>query len=185
MIDFTPLRRKERSFGALASDLTIADLRAATNQMIDAMLARLAEAEDADVTFVAHDPEAESGWTLGHVIAHTTATAEEAAFIAAELARGVAFHGRSRYEVPWEQITTVAQCRARLEESRRMRLASLAMWPDQPHLDVTQEMPWLGESLAAPARFALGLMHDEAHLGQIADVMRQAREAREDRRGNR
>jgi hypothetical protein len=185
MIDFTPLRRKEQSLGELASALTTADLRAATNEMIDGMLAPLAEAEDADVTFVAHDPEAESGWTLGHIITHTTATAEEAAFTAAELARGVEFHGRSRYEVPWEQITTVAQCRARLEESRRMRLASLDMWPDQPHLGVTQEMPWLGESLAAPARFALGLMHDEVHLGQIAEVARQAREARQGRRGDR
>ena len=52
----------------------------------------------------------------------------------ADLARGVAFHGRSRSEVPWETVTTIAQCRARLEESRRMRLASLDMWPDQPYL---------------------------------------------------
>jgi hypothetical protein len=40
-------------------------------------------------------------WTLGHVIVHITASAEESAFLAAELARGVHRRtGRSRFEVP-------------------------------------------------------------------------------------
>lgn len=43
-------------------------------------------------------------WNLGHVIVHTMASAEESAALAAELARGVEYHGRSRYEVPWETV---------------------------------------------------------------------------------
>jgi hypothetical protein len=110
---------------------------------------------------------------------HTTASAEESAALAAELARGVEFHGRSRYETPWETVTTIAQCRHRLEESRRMRLMSLEMWPDQPHLDNVYE-PWPGASEVNPiGRFVLGLMHDDAHLDQIAKIVRQAKAARD------
>ena len=114
---------------------------------VDKMLALIAECKDADVTFEpvdpeAHDPYAESAeevelaWTLGHLIVHTTASAEESAALAAELARGVGFHGRSRSEIPWQEVTTVAQCRERLAESRRMRLASLGMWPARPSMTV-------------------------------------------------
>ena len=31
------------------------------------------------------------------------------AFLAAEMARGVLLHGRSRYEIPWQEMTTLKQ----------------------------------------------------------------------------
>jgi len=189
MLDFTSVRNKELSYNELAADLTVGDLRALTNGMIDTMQALIAEAVDADVVFVPDDPEAEDTfaateaekdlvWTLGHVIVHTTAGGEESAALAADLARGVEYHGRSRSEVPWETVTTIQQCRDRLEESRRMRLASLDMWPAQPHLDNTY-LPWpaAGE-INALSRFILGLGHDDSHLAQIAEIVRQAKVAR-------
>lgn len=189
LLDFTPIRNKEITFARFVADLTVDDLRELTNDMVDTMLDLIADCVDEDVTFVPPDPDANDpyaadeaethmAWTLGHVIVHTTASAEESAAIAAELARGVEYHGRSRYEVPWRTVTTVRQCRRRLEESRRMRLASLEMWPAQPHLDNTYE-PWraIGE-VNAVGRFALGLLHDDSHLGQLAEIVRQAKEAR-------
>jgi hypothetical protein len=178
MLDFAPVRNKERTFTELAQGLTVDDLRALTNEMVDAMLAQLDGLHDADVAFVAHDPSADEGWSVPHVIAHATATAEEHVFVAAALARGAPFEGRSRYEVPWEHVTTVTGCRQRLEESRRMRLASLDMWPDAPHLDCTVELFWLGYAVNAPARFLMSLNHDDIHLPHLAEVVRQARSAR-------
>lgn len=187
MLDFEPVNRKEMTMAELCSHLTPADLRDLTNEMVDTMLDLMADCVDADVTFVPDDPEAYDNfatiaeevtmpWTLGHVVVHTTATAEESAFLAAELARGVKREGRSRSEVPWQTVTTIAQCRERLEESRRMRLASLELWPDKPHLDNTVE---LGKELInAPARFCGGLRHDTGHLDHITKIVRQAKAAR-------
>jgi hypothetical protein len=80
--------------------------------------------------------------------------------------------------VPWETITTINQCRERLEESRRMRLASLDMWPDAPHLD-NQYLPWPRAGEVNPVgRFILGLWHDDDHLAQIESVVQQAKAAR-------
>ncbi len=189
MLDFTPLHAKQMTLRELAAPLTLADLRGLTNEMVDEMLALIAPCADADVVFMPVDPEANDtfaadetekdvAWTLGHVIVHTTASAEESAFLAAEMARGVLPHGRSRYETPWQTVSTIAQCRARLEESRRMRLASLDLWPDRPILDNTYE-PWPGAGdIDAVGRFILGLAHDTDHLGQIADIVRQAQTAR-------
>ena len=190
MLDFTPVRNKEITMGQLVAGLTVDDLRRLTNEMIDTMQRLIADCTDADVVFVPDDPNANDPvaateaevhmpWTLGHVIVHTTASAEEAAAIAAELARGVPHRGgRSRSEVHWSTITTIAQCRHRLEESRRMRLASLDMWPDQPHLDNTYVPRPGAEPINAVARFVLGLRHDDDHLAQIAEIVRQAKAAR-------
>lgn len=189
MLDFTPLRQKTVTMAELTAPLTVDDLRDLTNQMIETMLHQLAECEDADVTFVPSDPEASDTaaasntevnlpWTLGHVIAHVTASSEEAAFLSAEMARGVELHGRSRYETPWETITTVAQCQARLKESRRMRLASLDMWPEQPHFEIMAEYPWLTGAVDARGRFVIGLWHDDSHLNQINTIVKQAKAAR-------
>lgn len=185
MLDFGPVFNKTTTLGALVADLTPEELGRLTNEVIDRMLGQITDCTDADVTFVPTDPQATAtsgeeteGWSLAHIIAHTTATSEENAFLAAELARGVELHGRSRYEVPFEQITTATQCRQRLEESRRMRLATLRVWPDQPHLDTTDTLPFLEGPLTAVARFALGLMHDSMHIGHIAEVVLQAQAAR-------
>jgi hypothetical protein len=190
MIDFTPLRSKERTMRDLVAGLELNDLRRLTNEMIDTQLSLIAECTDADVTFEpsdpgAHDPAAATeaelniSWTLGHLIVHVTASSEEAAAIAAELARGVPHRGgRSRSEVHWTTITTLAQCRARLEESRRMRLSSLDMWPDLPNLDNTYVPREGAEPVNAVIRFVNGLRHDDDHLAQIGDVVAQARAAR-------
>lgn len=189
MLDFTPVRNRAMRIDEVAAGLTVADLRNLTNEMIDAMLSLVKEATDADVVFMPVDPNADDQyaanegetnlpWTLGHVIVHTTASAEESAFIAAELARGVAFHGRSRSEVPWESVTTIAQCRHRLEESRRMRLASLDIWPDRPDLDNVYQRTPESTKINAITYFVFGLSHDDSHLAQIAEIVRQAQAAR-------
>jgi hypothetical protein len=186
MLDFAPVRTGEKHLMDLAADLTRDDLRRLTDEMIDRQLELIADCGDAAVVFTPADPEADDPyaktkeeeampWTLGHVIVHTTASSEETAAIAAELARGVEWHGRSRSEVPWRSVTTIAQCRRRLEESRRMRLASLDMWPDDPYLDNIHHHREGERGLNAVAYFIFGLMHDDGHLAQIADIVQQAK----------
>lgn len=190
MLDFTPVRSGQLNMGEFANRLEISELRTLTNEMIDAILAMIVDCTDADVIFVPEDPDAydeyaeveedlDLAWTLGHVIVHATASSEEAAFLAAELARGVSMRvRRSRYELPWESVTTISQCRHRLEESRRMRLASLELWPDEPHLSNHYIYRRTGEKIDAKTRFVFGLMHDDSHLEQIQEIVRQAIAAR-------
>ncbi len=190
MLDFSRLRTREATLDDLMSGLTVSDLHDLTNEMIDYQLALIADCTDDDVTFVPQDPAAEDkyatdesetalAWTLGHVIVHVTASSEEKAFLAAEQARGIDREGRSRYETPWQTVTTIAQLCQRLEESRRMRLATLDVWPDEPDLDLTIIYRWLRGSMNAVARFAMGLFHDDDHLEQIAEIVRQAQAARQ------
>ena len=190
MLNFQALINNEITLAELLAGLTQNGLRELTNEMIDTIQHRIAGCVDADVKFEPVDPQADDpyaatpeelhmAWTLGHVIVHTTASAEESAAIGAELARGVTHHGRSRYEVPWTEMQTIAGCRQRLEESRRMRLASLGMWPDSAHLENEYEVWTDGPLVNAVGRFALGLMHEESHLDQIADIVQQALAARE------
>jgi hypothetical protein len=190
MLDFSGLREKKVSVNELVADLTPADLVSLTDEIVDKMLQLITNCTDADVVFEPSDPNANDihavnpdeihmPWTLGHIVVHATASAEEAAALAAEMARGVPLHGRSRYETPWREMTTIDSCRDRLEESRRMRLASLGMWPDVPHLDNLAEL-WAGMAPCNPiGRFVLGLMHDDSHLAQLADIVHQARSHRE------
>lgn len=187
MLDFQPVREKKFALQDLVQGLTKADLRRELNEMYDEVERLIAGCTDTYVTFEpidekADDPYAVQGeetisWTLGHVIVHLTASMEESASLAAELARGVTFHGRSRWEVPWREVTTIEGCRARLSESRRMCLASLEMWPEPPHMENTY-IPVEG---ALPhtciSRFASGLKHASDHLGQISETVRQARAA--------
>lgn len=187
MIDFTPITEKKINWTRFAAQFTRQDLIKQTNQLTDHILKLIAEATDADVVFDPHDPEAYDpyaetaeeeyiGWTVGHIIVHLTASNEESAFLAAELARGVEIeYRRSRWEVPWETITTIEQCRHRLEESRRMLLASLEMWPDTPDLENFYKTPQ-GLKVTALVRFLLGQNHAASHLEQIQDVLRQAKQ---------
>jgi hypothetical protein len=189
MLDFTLVNKKESTMQDLVSGLTVEDLRQLTNDMIDTMLRLVEDLEDDDVVFIPNDPDAydaaaatdadvELAWTLGHVIVHTTATSEEAGAIAAELARGVPHRGgRSRYETPWESVLSISQCQDRLEQSRRMRLASLDMWPDNPDLSNSLESR-SGKRVNALYRFVAGLRHDDSHLVQISKIAEQARVAR-------
>jgi hypothetical protein len=190
MLDFNSVRAKKMSLAQLGEGLTISDLHHLTDEMVDTMLDLIEDAQDGDVVFVPCDPDAKDdyaadsaeanlAWTLGHVIVHATASSEEAAAHACELARGIVYEGRSRYEAPWESMYSVAHVRQRLEESRRMRHAFLNAWPDQPHLEVTHTADYPNaKPRNAILCFITGLGHDDAHLGHIADIMRQACAAR-------
>jgi hypothetical protein len=188
LLDFTLVKNKTLTFSDMARDLTKTDLRNLTDEMIDTMLSIVADATDEDVVFVPQDPNADDPfgiseeknlvWTLGHVAVHTTASSEESAALALTLARGLIPEGRSRYEVPWRTVQTIDQVRHRFEESRRMRLAMLDAWPDEPHLEVTYTPSPRFGSYNAISRFLMGLYHDDDHLGQLREIMRQAREAR-------
>ena len=187
MIDYAAIEQGDLTLAHVEPHLQPGDLVTLTNEMIDDMLARIEGATDEMVTFTPDDPEAHDpyasdeedrhvAWTLGHVIVHTTASAEESAFLAAEMARGVRPRGRSRYETPWQLVTTIDEVRQRLEESRRMRLASLEMWPDEPHLSNTFEQRRGQGPIGPVGRFLKGLVHDYSHLEQISKIVAQARE---------
>jgi hypothetical protein len=186
MLDFTKVRKNEQTYAELAADLTVADLRRLTDEMIDEVLGLITGCQDDDVVFEPQDPEANDpyaatpeeihmAWTLGHVIVHITASSEESAFLAAELARGVPRRrARSRYEVHWETIKSIQSCRHRLVESRRMQLATLDIWPDEAHLENGYESRF-GMWVNPVVQFIFGLSHADSHLGQIADIVQQAR----------
>jgi hypothetical protein len=186
MLDFTPLKNHSQTFAEFSKGLTKTDLQHYTNEMIDTELDIIASATDADAVFVPVDPQAKDtfgkpedqdlAWTLAHVIVHATASSEEAAALSSSLARGLAVEGRSRYETPWETVKTVAELHQRLEESRRIRLAFLETWPDAPHLDLVQELSF--GQFNATSRFLVGLLHEESHLEQLREIMRQAHAAR-------
>jgi len=187
VIDFSAVRNGSQTIQELAARESREDLASAADLLTADILDRIAGITDADVTFVPVDPVADDqfaadssevtlAWTLGHVIVHLTASSEEAAFIATELARGVARPGRSRWETPWMSVTTAAAVRARLEESRRMLHALLAAWPDEPHLDVTIDGSQGPRN--AVARFLSGLSHADSHREQVSEIVRQARQAR-------
>jgi len=190
MLNFTPVRANEITLHELCAGLTATDLRRLTDEMVNTMLDLIAGCTDADVIFMPEDPEANDThaatsaelhvpWTLGHVIVHVTASSEECAFLAAEVARGISDRGgRSRYEVPWPSVTTIAQCRERLAESRRMRVTCLDVWPETPRTEMSYRFRPDGPVFGAASLFVYGLFHDDSHLGQIAEIVRQAKAAR-------
>jgi hypothetical protein len=192
MIDFSPVRNKEKKYIDLWRDnnLTIDDLRAITNESIDYLLSLVADLDDSDVVYEPHDEKADDpyavvgeehiGWTIGHLIAHVTATCEEGAAFSSLLARGVeGVEHRPRYETPWRDMNSKAKVVQRLEESRRIRLASLDTWPDEPHyetyriLSSDRAREALG-NVNAPAAFLMGLSHETGHYTQIEEVKQQA-----------
>ena len=183
------MRRREKSLQDLAEGLTREDLSKLTQEMCARELALIEDAKDEDVAFVPDDPEANDtfasqaedvglSWTLGHVVVHATASSEESAALALVLARGLPVEGRSRYEVPWQEATTIEFLRNRIQESMRMRLSMLAAWPDQPQLE-NFYAPYEGRPpMNATGRFLGGLAHDDSHLEQIRKIMVQARQRR-------
>ncbi|KAA3644920.1 MAG: DinB family protein [Chloroflexi bacterium] len=188
MLDFSPVRNKELTWMEFAEEIGKEDLARLTNEMVDLQLELISDCVDAGVVFVPDDPNAHDtyaeneedvdlAWNLGHVIVHAIASSEESAFLAAEMARGVEPHGRSRYEVPWQEVSTIEQCRHYIEQSRRMILATLDVWPDEPHLDNTYEQR-PGLTMNPVVRFLHGLSHAESHIDQIREIVRQAQVAR-------
>lgn len=189
MLDFSLMQTKQMTIQEISVGLTRLELIRLTDEMVDVMLAAMDGVTDADVVFIPQDPlagdpyasdarEAKMAWTLGHVVVHATASSEESVAIAAALARGVDTIVRSRYEVSWRNVRSVSQLYQRLEESRRIRCAYLNAWPDDPHLDVTY-VPWPGaDEINAVGRVVLGLAHDDDHLVQMKEIIRQAKLAR-------
>lgn len=188
MLDFTPVKRGEQTMNELVATLTVDDCARLTAESVARFERLLEGCTDADVTFVPDDPDADDSaaddpaerhlaWTLGHVIVHATASGEEYAAVATEFARGVPFHGRPRHETPWQRVTTLVQCRQRLAESRRIRLASLGMWPDAPHLDVGHRYWETSGWVNAKGIFAWGLAHDDDHIRQVTKIIAQTRAA--------
>jgi hypothetical protein len=184
-IDYSAISSGQRKIADLAAEITLADLRAATNAQIDTMAGLVRELSDAQAVFVAADPEAEGGvgWNVGHLIAHVTASSEENAAISSILARGIdyPFEPRLRSEVDWTTLRTTAACLQRLEESRRIRLAYLDAWPDEPRLDTYRALPEAFAArvgrLNAVGACLLGLVHEAGQLDQLRDIIAQARAA--------
>lgn len=166
----------------IARDLDRHDLARLLDEVFEAMGACLAGVSDADVGFIAADPEATDseegqGWNAAHIVAHVTAGLEETSAAASTLTRGVEVVGRPRYEVPWETLTSAEAVRRRLIESRRICLAFLDTWPDEPHLEtVYTPFPLLGP-VNGPERLLLSLGHAGGHLPHLNEVLRQARSA--------
>ena len=76
-----------------------------------------------------------------------------------------------------KSILTMADCRQRLNESRRMQLACLDIWPDEPHLGNGYESHF-GMWVNPVVQFVFGMSHADSHLNQIEEIVRQARTAR-------
>ncbi len=190
LIDFAPVETQQVSLYDFAQRFSVDDLRSATNASLDTILASIGDADDAQVTFIPDDPDADDpfapeaerylGWSLAHLVAHVTASSEEGAAYSAILARGIAYprEPRLRYEPDWHSFQTRAQVLQRIEESRRIRLAALDMWPDEPHLDVFREVSerYLERNGKANAKaaFLYSLRHEHAHHAQIQATARKA-----------
>lgn len=193
LIDFTPVNNGEILLADFAQRFSAGDLRRATNESIDWMLATIGDADDAQVVFIPDDPNADDpyappeerylGWSLAHLVAHVTASCEEWAAVSSILARGIAYtrEPRLRYEPDWHTLTTRAQVIHRLEESRRMRLAYLDTWADPPHLDVFRDLSerFIEKTgqVNAKTAFLYGLKHEHAHYDQLRETARQAHES--------
>ena len=135
------------------------DLQSLTNEMIDTQLSIISNCSDADVVFIpqdsnAHDPFASSDkevnmpWTLSHVIVHVTASSEESAFLSAELARGVS-HREGRSRFEIHWET----------------ISTIFNSPIQIFV-------------VSILQFVFGLSHDDSHLEQMRDILKQAKNAR-------
>lgn len=178
MPSFADLTTEKSTVAEITQDLDHPAVVALTDQIYATIKEVVAGTSDAEVVFVPADAdikEDETGWTLAHIISHVTATCEEGAASASALARGVTVTERSRYEMPWEELTTAEQLHARVEESHRMCAAFLHTWPDKPHLDITQMMVPRFGPLNAISRYMLSLMHANGHIEQIQETVRQAR----------
>lgn len=185
MIDFSTVSSGQRKISDLAGDVSLDDLKTATNEQIDEIVSQIHELSDAQVVFVASDPQAEGGvgWNVAHLVAHVTASSEENAAISSILARGIdyPFEPRLRVEADWTTLTTTAACLQRLEESRRIRQGYLSAWPDQPQLDTHRTLPAGFAERVGPMNAIgaclLGLIHEAGQFAQLREIIAQARAA--------
>lgn len=194
-IDFSPIHNRTAKLADYAKQFTLDDLRAETNAQFDEIRALIEQVNDAQLVYVPYDPDANDpyaapgeehlGWSLAHLVVHTTASLEEAAAFSSILARGIPLPRelRLRYETHWTTMLTQKQALERIEESRRICLAYLNAWPTTPHLDVYREMSErfverFGNDNAKVA-YLLGLLHQDEHLAQYRKVLQQAKAATE------
>jgi hypothetical protein len=185
MIDFSAVFSGEKRVSDLAADVSLDDLKAATDDQIDELLRLVRDLSDAQATFVASDPQAEGGvgWNVAHLIAHVTATSEENAAVSSILARGIdyPFEPRLRAEADWATLVTTAACVQRIEESRRIRQGYLSAWPDQPRLDTRRALPAAFADRVGPMNAIgaclLGLIHEVGQFDQLREIIRQAKAA--------
>lgn len=192
-IDFTPIQKDMTKIDEFSRRFSVDDLKAATNSQLDTILEIIDRLEDQHLAFEPDDPAADDpfaregeeyiGWSLAHLVLHVTASSEEGAAFGSLLARGIptGAHGyRPRYEPNWHDVTTREQVLQRIAESRRMRLAYLDTWPDQPHLDVYRVFPEgspLHNKLNAVGSVLFGLKHEAGHFNQMREVRQQALQA--------
>jgi hypothetical protein len=73
MIDYTPVTSGQQKIADLAADISLDDLKTTTNEQIDSLVMLLRDLSDAQIVFVASDPQAEGGvgWNVAHLIAHS------------------------------------------------------------------------------------------------------------------
>ena len=185
MIDFSAVRSGQQKLADLVADVTLDDLKATTNAQIDAMLVLIRDLSDAQVVFVASDPQAEGGigWNVAHLVAHVTASSEESAAVSSILARGLDYplEPRLRVEVDWTTLTTTAACIQRLEESRRIRQSYLSAWPDKPRFDTYRAWPEVLTArfgrMNASGACLMGLLHEAGQFAQLQEIIAQAQAA--------
>lgn len=184
--DFAAIQTGQRTYAAIVAEYDRNDLIGLTQEYYAEISGIISGVTDAAIVAVPFDPalkdqsEGKGAWTIGHIIAHLTATAEESASLASALARGAEFADnlRLRAEVAWETLQTAEQVNARLAESQRMCLAFLDTWPADPDLARTATLiPHFGP-MNAVGRYMLGLFHADMHLDQLREIMRQMREQR-------
>lgn len=190
LIDFSPVNDEQITLYEFSRRFSVDDLRSATHASLDAILGFISDANDAQVTFIPDDPNADDplappeeryqGWSLAHLVMHVTASSEEWAGYSSVLARGIVYprEPRLRYETDWHLVTTRAQVLQRIEESRRMRLAYLDTFPDAPHLNVfraiSERFIERNGPVNAISAYLYGLRHEHGHFPQIQETARQA-----------
>jgi len=190
MIDFSPVENGQIKLHDFAQQFSVQDLRDATNASLDTILAIIGSADDAQMTFIPDDPKADDpyappeerylGWSLAHLVVHVTASSEESAAYSAILSRGIGYprEPRLRYETDWHTVKTRAAVVQRIEESRRIRLAALDMWPDTPQLDVFRDVSerYIERNgpMNAKSGFLNGLKHEHGHIEQMRETAHKA-----------
>jgi len=191
--DFKALKEQGIRLGEFAETVTLAQLREESEKSVEWLLNFMQDVTDADVVFdpvddEAHDPyavegEENIGWTIGHLIAHVTASSEEGAAFCSLLGRGVPISegGRLRYETDWKEMDTVAKCLQRIEESRRIRLGYLDALPEEINFELIRPISPGFEKrvgkLNAFGNMLLGLSHEHGHRAQMEVVKAQAKAA--------
>ncbi len=189
-IDFAALSIEGSEPLEFAKHFSHSDLKFAVNAYLDAISDIVKDLNDAQLTFEpvdveANDPDAKTtaeskmAWSIAHLVLHVTASLEEGAAFSSLLARGISIDGRLRYEPDWRTVTTLKQVVERIEESRRMCLAYLETWADNPYLDTYRifapDSRLANTKMNAPASLLFGLKHLAGHLDQFRNTAEQAR----------